>query len=166
MMALGRFRRLLDSYGADPQRWPQERRVGAQTLLNSLAQARAMLEETERVDAVIAAASAREDAALAQRSPPDAALQRLRSGVAARIATEVKPPAEQRTTWALAARIQRLLSPRLYWATMATGGGIAVAAGLLLGATYAAAPSPNAALSMLQSSPIVFLADRDDPSDR
>jgi hypothetical protein len=164
MMTLGRFRVLLDSYGADPQRWPQGSRADAQKLLSSSTAARAMREEAERLDAAIAAATAREDATLARLSPPDAALQRLRSRVAARIATEARRPTEQRMAWMLAAGVERLLSPalfssRLQWAGMATAGGFAIVAGLLLGAMYATPPAADSVLSMLQSAPIVILAD-------
>ncbi len=164
MMTLGRFRALLDSYGADPQRWPQASRADAEKLLSGSAAARAMREEAERLDAAIAAATAREDAALARLSPPDEALRRLRSGVAARIATEAERPTERRTAWTFAAVIDRLLSPapfssRLHWAGMATAGGFAIVAGLLLGAMYATPPTADSVLSMLQPAPILILAD-------
>jgi hypothetical protein len=159
MMTLGRFRVLLDSYGTDPQRWPKGLRAGAEALLSGSAAARAMRDEAEQLDAAIAVATAREDAALARLSPPDEALRRLRSGVAARIATGAAHPTEEGVAWALVARIDRLLWPRLHWAGMATAGGFAIVAGLLLGAMYATPPTADSVLSMLQSAPILILAD-------
>lgn len=164
MMTLGRFRLLLDSYGADSQRWPPELRADAQALLSSSAAARTMREKAERLDRVIAAATAREDATLARLSPPDETLQRLRSGVAARIATTANRSTEQSAASALLARIDWLLSmppvsPRLYWVGMAASGGSAIVAGLLLGAMYGMPPAADAALAMLQSAPIHILAD-------
>jgi hypothetical protein len=159
MMTLGRFRVLLGSYGADPQRWPQASRADAQKLLSGSAAARAMREEAERLDTAIAAATAREDAALARLSPPDEAVQRLRSRVAARIATEAERPAERRVAWSLVGPIDRLLSSRLHWAGMAAAGSFAIVAGLLLGAMSATPPAADPVQSMLQSAPILILAD-------
>lgn len=62
-ITLARLRALLDSYGADPTRWPADERVAALVLLQADPQARALREEAARLDAaldgwVIAAPSA------------------------------------------------------------------------------------------------------------
>lgn len=54
MMSLAQFADLLDRHGADPARWPPDRRKPAQALLSSSAQARAKLAETTKLDALIA----------------------------------------------------------------------------------------------------------------
>jgi hypothetical protein len=159
MMSLGRFRDLVGSYGADSLRWPQDLRDDAQALLRRSAEAREILEQERMLDASITAAAAQEDARLAQRTGSDEALDRLRSGVAARIAASAAPAPDRRSAWTLFRSLGQLLTPRLYWAGMAAGGTIAIVAGLLIGATYAAAPAPDAVLSMLQPAPIVILAD-------
>jgi hypothetical protein len=159
MMSLGRFRALVGSYGADPLRWPQELRDDAQALLRRSSQARDILETERMLDASIASATGHEDARLARRASSDDALNRLRSGVAARIAASATPAPDRRPAWNLFQIVEQLLTPRLYWAGMAAGGSLAIMAGLLLGATYAATPAPDAVLSMLQPAPIVILAD-------
>jgi hypothetical protein len=54
MMPLARFIELIETHGADPARWPEERRKPAQSLLAASAQARAALAQAESLDALIA----------------------------------------------------------------------------------------------------------------
>jgi len=88
MMTFRRFRALTQSYGANLQRWPQEERADAEELLRSSAQARALHDLERSLDEVIAAVSAREQAARWPEGAEEAALARLRTGVAKRIALE------------------------------------------------------------------------------
>ena len=49
-MTLKRFRRILDAYGADPARWPEQEIDAIRALLSSSEDARRMAEEVGRVD--------------------------------------------------------------------------------------------------------------------
>lgn len=54
-MTIEEFETLVLAHGANPRRWPAERRAAAEALLGQNAAARALLEEAERLDAAIAA---------------------------------------------------------------------------------------------------------------
>jgi hypothetical protein len=56
-MTIEEFETLLLAHGADPARWPADRRAGAEALLARDAAARALLAEAKRLDAAIAAAA-------------------------------------------------------------------------------------------------------------
>jgi hypothetical protein len=162
MLTLRRFKALVDSYGADLQRWPPQVRGDAQALLGASLEARELLAEARRLDAAIEA-NARDDAALWQRRE-EAALARLRSGVAARIASPARPSTAWRaaTIWRaedVLAAIGRalVLNPGRFG--IAAGCAIAVVAGLLIGGLYASTPAADSLLSMLDPAPIHLLAD-------
>jgi hypothetical protein len=53
VMTLQRLQQLLDAYGADPKRWPEEERTAALALLACSMEARARQAETERLDALL-----------------------------------------------------------------------------------------------------------------
>ncbi|HTU54163.1 MAG TPA: hypothetical protein VMF62_09350 [Acetobacteraceae bacterium] len=95
------------------------------------------------------------DAMLCLPGGEDAALARLRARVAARIAA---PP--ERRFGALKAAIPRPL-PSLppFGLGLAAGGGLAIMAGLLIGALYTAAPSSDSLLALLQPAPIHIFED-------
>lgn len=154
MMTLKRFKMLLDSYGADLQRWPQEERGEAQALLADSAVAQSWYSEAMRLDAAIAAASASEDEGLWPAGEMDAALMRVRLGVEAQIAQRTVPVRGPQTAG-------RYFPLR--WLGMATGGGFVVTAGLLIGLTTATSSMSEAGtdtvLAMLQPAPIPALAD-------
>jgi ABC-type nitrate/sulfonate/bicarbonate transport system permease component len=79
-------------------------------------------------------------------------MARLRSGVEARIAASAeRRPSFRRTGWALALHTR--------WVGMATGGGFAIAAGLLFGAIYSSDPATDSVLTLLQPAPIHVWAD-------
>ena len=52
-MTLKRFRRILDAYGADPARWPEEEIDAIRALLSSSEDARRMVAEAGRVDRLL-----------------------------------------------------------------------------------------------------------------
>jgi len=52
-MTLDRLQQLLDAYGADPMRWPEEERAAALAMLARSAEARAALADAERLDAIL-----------------------------------------------------------------------------------------------------------------
>jgi len=51
--ALAQFEALLDAYGAEPRRWPRDRREAAETLLARSSEARAMHAAAARLDGLI-----------------------------------------------------------------------------------------------------------------
>jgi hypothetical protein len=152
MLTLKRFKALTDSYGADVQRWPEDERTAAETLLESSAQARALLADARMLDEALAAASATHQ----RNDQQDAALDRLRSIVSARIASS-KSSDRQRAGlvergWS--ATTQTVLSARLGWAGIATAAGLAVLAGLVVGSMYMSPSAPDNLLTSLQPAPI------------
>lgn len=157
MLTLRRFRAMAGSYGADLWRWPEAVRANARALLADEPEARAILEEARTLDEAIEAASAREDATTWQPGEAAAALARLRSGVDARIAAAT--PSRRRSGWALAAAGPWGHALHLGWVGLATGGGFAIMAGLLIGALYGSVPEPDAVLMMLQPAPIHALVE-------
>jgi hypothetical protein len=67
-MTLDRFAALLDAYGADPARWPDAERAGAQALLDRSAEACARRDAAAALDALLdRAAAAQPSSALAAR---------------------------------------------------------------------------------------------------
>ena len=159
MMTLRRFRALAQSYGAELHRWPREERGAAQALLESSEEARALLAQERSLDAAISAASPR--GAQAQ----DAALARLRSGVAARIATEdirAQQPGGL-FSWLLRGG-QDFVSLRRRRLGLATSGALAIVAGLLIGAMYGPAPASapvGVVAALLQPATLDILSDQD-----
>ncbi len=53
MITLLRFSELLDTYGADPERWPLEDRVAATDLLARSSEARALARRAAEIDALL-----------------------------------------------------------------------------------------------------------------
>lgn len=160
MMTLRRFRALTQSYGAELQRWPQEERGAARELLESSEEARALLAHERSLDAAISGASSRGPQA------QDAALARLRSGVAARIAAEdirAQQPRGGLFSWLLGSG-QELGSLRRRHLGLATSGALAIVAGLLIGGTYGPAPAPvpvGVVAALLQPATLDILSDQD-----
>jgi hypothetical protein len=160
MLTLRRFKAMAASYGADLWRWPEAVRADARVLLADSPEARAFLQEAQRLDDALEAASAREDTTHWRPGEQAAALARLRSGVESRIAAAAAcRPAQRRTGWTLSATGRWGHALRLRWVGMATGGGFAIMAGLLIGALYASAPEPDPVLMMLQPAPIHALVE-------
>jgi hypothetical protein len=151
-LTLKRFGELADAYGGDLQRWPEEIRPAARTLIDSSPEARAMFAEARALDEALQSASRREDCALFAAREREAAVARLGSRVAARIgASPSRPrphawPAWRPSFGLIAARV---LSPGL-----ATGGVLAVAAGLLIGLLSAPPSTPGDVLAILEPAPI------------
>jgi hypothetical protein len=159
MLTLRRFRALADSFGGDLQRWPQEERSEAQALLNISPQAHALLDEARALDHAIAEASTRSNAMAQRVGEEGAAMARLRSGVAARIAISVQEQHSARRHFVRASsgRTNGVAATPLTWIGLATASGLVVTAGFLIGALYAPAPPSDAVLGMLQ--PIHILAE-------
>ena len=156
MMPLSRFAALADSYGGDIGRWPAIFRDEARALAAASAQARARLAEAARLDAALVAGSRRDLETLLPPEAEDAAVARLRRGVAGRIAATSLATTAPRAGWLarLADRLPGL--PRL--AGLATAGGAVVMAGLLVGALTVAQPDGDALVSLMQPTPLaVFI---------
>ncbi|HUH84959.1 MAG TPA: hypothetical protein VLX85_10120 [Stellaceae bacterium] len=154
MLTFRRFRAMAASYGGDLRRWPEALRPQAEALRDASPEARALLDEALRLDDAIEKARTREDAALLPTDESGAALARLRSSVAAAIASSAPgDPKNRRFARPLA------FSLSLRWVGMASGGAFAVTAGLFLGAIYATGPAPDAVQMLLQPAPIEFLVE-------
>ena len=152
MLTLEGFRAMAESYGADLRRWPEQSRGDAEALLETAAaEARAILAEARTLDGALA----RADAMLRLPGGEDAALARLRARVAARIAA----PAEHRLEALKAAILRRLPWLPPFGLGLAAGSGLAIMAGLLIGALYTAAPSSDSLLGLLQPAPIHVFED-------
>ena len=156
MMPLSRFAALADSYGGDIGRWPEIFRDEARALAAASAQARARLAEAARLDAALLAESRRDLETLLPPGTANAALERLRRDVAGRIAAPSRATAP-RARWLpwLAARFAPL--PRL--AGLATAGGVAVMAGLLVGALTVSQPDGDALVALMQPTPLAVFGE-------
>jgi hypothetical protein len=159
MMTLRRFRGLADSYGADLQRWPEDLRAQALTLLDASAEARAIITGARELDEAIAAARAAHDARLWGTESPDAALHRLRASISTRIRRA--PSARASLIEGIDSRPARHLPRRAEWFGLATAAGLAVLAGLALGFLYSPSSSPpqDHLTALLQPVPLQLLTD-------
>ena len=149
MLTLERFRSMTESYGADPDRWPEQARADARALLSASEEARTMLDEARVLDALIETTRAREDGLLWKPGEQHAALERLRSGVAARIAAP--------SVWPRALdNFRGEATPvRLRWLGLATCGACAIICGLLIGGRYEPVPTSSGGLSQLLRPPVL-----------
>lgn len=154
MMTLRRFRTLADSYGADLQRWPQRLRAPALALLDSSAQARAVMARARELDRTMAAARTVRDARIWGGESADRALRRLHARVSAR-ATPSGPEAVTAARHAAGSRSPR----RAGWIGLATAAGLAVVAGLTLGILYSPSAPPEDLTALLQPAPLQVLTD-------
>src|SRR6185437_8024554 len=135
MLTLERFKALMDSYGAVPERWPDAVRPDAEALLRVSPEAQQLLAEARSLDEAIDAANERENAVSWPPGEEAAALARLRAGVSARVARAVAP--QTGPGWLRWLRDGML--PVAQWSSsarlagMAAAGGLIIAVGLLLG---------------------------------
>lgn len=157
MMTLRRFRTLAGSYGADLQRWPEPLRRQARALLETSAQAQALMAQARELDQTIAAAGAARDARIWDGSRADAALHRLRADVSNR----VRRPAAGRAPGLaeIDSRAARHPHRRARWVRLATAAGLAVVAGLALGILYSPSAPPQDLTALLQPAPLQLLTD-------
>ena len=156
MMTLKRFRTLADSYGADFQRWPERLRPEARRFLESSAEAHEILARAGELDrAIVAAGVARRDSVWSGGS--DAALVRLRNGVAARI--RLTDPGAAITAQVISAPVVRNAPQRIGWFSLATAASVAILAGVMLGIRYSPAPPQQDVLALLQPAPVQLLGE-------
>jgi hypothetical protein len=161
MMTLERFKSLADSYGADLDRWPEDIRQDARGLLDSSHAARAILAQARVLDEALESAARMEGSQSWPREEAAAALVRLRSRVAARIAE--REPADSRRLPLMARLLSFVIAPlsplQAGRGGLLTGGVIAIAAGLAIGLLYTSAPQPVDVLLLLEPSPLSILSD-------
>lgn len=146
MMTLKRFQKLAQSYGADLRRWPEQLRPRARSLLESSAEARAIMAAAGKLDEAISAAGSARSERLWAGDPREAALVRLRNGVAARIG-------------AAAAATNTAPARPVRWIGLATAASVAILAGVVLGIAYSPVPPHQDLLAVLQPGPIQLLND-------
>jgi len=158
-LTLKRFKTMTDSYGADLLRWPEQERAAAQTLLDGSAEARAHLADARLLDEALAVASARQSAAHQRNNHEDAALARLRSGVATRIAAASGRSRASLLERALSITTRGALSMPSGWAGLAIACSLAVVAGLVIGSLYTSPGASDALITLLQPAPIDNLGD-------
>jgi len=149
MMTLRRFNALAEAYGADLRRWPEVERAEGAAILAASSVARQMLRDAQHVDSLLEAARDTEAMTLLHPGEQAAALARLRSGVAARIA----PSYHRRGARASAMLQNAMAAYRSGWMVMTVGGGVALVAGIWIGGMRRAA-APVDLITILQSSPL------------
>lgn len=147
MLKIERFTALVRSYGANSDLWPVEERGDALALLEICKAARAVLAEERLLDDALAGALKHQESPRMSPVEHDAALARLRTNVAARIARASAEPSGFRGRFFAHVRG---LWPDLNWLGLSSGSGIAVAAGLFIGMHFPALSASGDLLSTLQ----------------
>ena len=147
MLKIERFTALVRSYGANSDLWPVEERGDALALLEICKAARAVLAEERLLDDALAGALKHQESPRMSPVEHDAALARLRTNVAARIARASAEPSGFRGRFFAHVRG---LWPDLNWLGLSSGSGIAVAAGLFIGMHFPALSASDNLLSTLQ----------------
>lgn len=154
MMTIRNFRTLADSYGGDISRWPERARLQARALCDSSAAAQEIIAKARDLDAAIAAAAAARRESVWAGDRPEAALVRLRNGVAARISA-----APARAAGGAPIPTVPRGPRRLGWLGLATAASVAILAGVVLGVLYSQGASNQELLALLQPAPIQLLTD-------
>lgn len=147
MLKIERLTALVRSYGANSDLWPVEERGDALALLEISKAARAVLAEERLLDDALAGALKHQESRRMSPVEHDAALARLRTNVAARIARASAEPSGFRGRFFAHVRG---LWPDLNWLGLSSGSGIAVAAGLFIGMHFPALSASGDLLSTLQ----------------
>jgi hypothetical protein len=172
VLTIARLEELAAVYGADLHRWPEESRHEAQALLNTSAEARAILAEARLLDMALGAATKFDDATLWKSRDQPVALERLRAGVSARIGESTSRPRPalfgpraprraRKRTQEQRLRERGMGSMGLFGFGRLGVAGIGVAAvvaGLFIGAGYTPPATPDDLLSAMQLTPIYVLA--------
>jgi len=154
MLTIRRFRVLAESYGADLQRWPQRSRAAAERLLTVSAQARRVFSEARILDAAILEASTQNQVSPAEQC---AALERLKSAVAIRLATSnAQRPHPSVFGW-MPRWFREVATPRRF--KLASGVCAVLVAGLVIGSLYTGAPATRSVLTFLQPDPLQLFED-------
>lgn len=147
MLKIERFTSLARSYGANIDLWPVEVRADALALLEISKVARVVLAEERLMDDALAGARRHQEISLWPPGERNAALVRLRTNVAARIAPA--PSGPFRFGGWFFTRVDGLW-PDLNWLGLSSSGGVAVAVGLFIGMHFPNLPDSRDLLSTLQ----------------
>jgi hypothetical protein len=158
MMTLRRFRALADSYGADVQRWPQRLRGPALAMLDSSAEAQAIISRARELDDAVAAAGAARLERLWGGGSADAALHRVQKSVSARIRRLPSAGVPALDGWRSRAAARYRPRPA-QWLGLATAASLAVIAGLSLGILYSPSTPQEDLTALLQPAPLQVLSD-------
>ena len=152
MLKIERFTALVRSYGANSDLWPVEERGDALALLEICKAARAVLAEERLLDDALAGALKHQESPRMSPVEHDAAVARLRTNVAARIARASAEPSGFRGRFFAQVRGAHVRGgwPDLNWLGLSSGSGIAVAAGLFIGMHFPTFPTSADLLSSLQ----------------
>jgi len=159
-MTLTRFRSLAASYGSDLSRWPEEERGEAEILLQASDQARLYIEDARTLDELISQYQ-QPDSATDEVNRRATDLAKLRAAVAVRI-SHPRHGVQHRGDGGPAALFGflRKSNPHFLGAIgLAAGGGLAIAAGLLIGWIYTSQPRSGDLLSALEGAPSRMFAE-------
>jgi hypothetical protein len=140
------------------QRWPQRLRGQALALLDSCAEAQAVIGRARELDEVIAAAGAARLARLWGGETADAVLHRVQKNVSAYL----RQPAPAGVTALHGTRSRAAIRYRprpVQWIGLATAASLAVIAGLALGIHYSPAAPQEDLTALLQPAPLQVLTD-------
>lgn len=149
-MTMRRFRTLANSYGADLERWPEDEREPAQTLLAASEKARALVGSERSRDAVFASL-ARTVSDPADLGNDGAALVRLRTGVQSRLAAA--RPLGERPPGDVQIRARQIGAFRLRRTVFGILAGSVAVAGLLTGMLTPPIPTDAGFAILLQAAP-------------
>lgn len=148
-----RLAELLDVYGADPQRWPEDERAAAETLLATSPELRARAETAASLDALLDAAPA--------APAPSAALRDRILASAPRVDTAgPEPAAAPRHANVRPSTVSRLEPRRRRWLAAVA---LPLAAALLLWLTRS--PAPQTQLAAVRSTNLAKLEEIELPTD-
>jgi hypothetical protein len=152
VLSLRKFRQLAAAYGADLERWPEQRRNAARQLLEVSAAARSLLSAERELDEALGRVSAQADARSGSADEAEAALLRIRARVAAQLTASAATACRR---W----RVQPLAGfSRSRWLTVGTLAGAAALAGVLLGVFNPWPAATPDLLGMLQADSISLWA--------
>ena len=153
-MTLTRFRSLAASYGSDLLRWPEEERGGAKILLHTSEQARSYFEDARTLDEVIFKFRRRE-CGTGEIDQREADLANLRAAVAERISSPQHAVQHRGGGggWTSFGALRRANPYFLGVMSLAAGGGLAIAAGLLVGWVYDSQPHSGDFIAALEAAP-------------
>jgi len=160
MLSYRRLFLLIDTYGADPLRWPEVQRSRADELLRISKPARAHLEAARSLDASIRDAVRMADLQLWAPGDQAAALARVRSlvGSVISVPNHRLQRAAYRPLFPSAGRCAAL-TLRTRDLGLAVGYSVAIAAGLFVGSAYVAVSTPRNVVAIFQPALLQVVTD-------
>jgi hypothetical protein len=151
---------LIDTYGADPLRWPEVHRSRAEELLRISEPARAHLEAARSLDASIRDAVRMADSQLWAPGDQAAALARVRSLVGSVISVQNhKLKGAAYRPLFLSAGCLAALTLRTRAIGLAFGCSLAIAVGFFVGSDYVAVSTPHNVVAIFQPALLQVVTD-------